>query len=124
MTKPLALVFYERLMPGSQLVNRLQDLGYRVSAVPEPAALAPQAAKEMPMVALVDLTSAKGSVIDAIRKLRAAESTAHIPVIAFSERTNKSAQNEAVAAGAKIVAIDEALLPQLPRLLEQALEVD
>jgi len=26
MTQPLALVFYEKLLPGSQLVNRLQDL--------------------------------------------------------------------------------------------------
>ena len=33
MTQPLALVFYEKLMPGSQLVNRLQDLNYRVQAV-------------------------------------------------------------------------------------------
>jgi two-component system, cell cycle response regulator DivK len=124
MTKPLALVFYERLMPGSQLVNRLQDIGYRVTSLTDPGALAPTAEKEMPMVVLTDLTSAKGKVTDAIRQLRAAPATQHIPVIAFTERTNKSGQDEAVAAGAKLVAIDEALLPQLPRLLEQALEVD
>ena len=41
MTKPLALVFYERLMPGSQLVNGLQDLGYRVLAITEAALLMP-----------------------------------------------------------------------------------
>src|SRR5438445_9362650 len=33
MTTPLALVFYENLLPGSQLVNRLQDLGYRVQTI-------------------------------------------------------------------------------------------
>ena len=33
MTRPLALVFYEKFMPGSQLVNRLQDLNYRVRVV-------------------------------------------------------------------------------------------
>lgn len=124
MTKPLALVFYERLMPGSQLINRLQDIGYRVITAADPAALPGQAEKEMPMVVLTDLTSSKGKVSDAIRQLRGASATEHIPVIAFAERTNKAAQDEAVAAGAKIVAIDEALLPQLPRLLEQALEVD
>ena len=35
MTQPLALVWYEKLMPGSKLVNRLQDLGYRVLTAPE-----------------------------------------------------------------------------------------
>ena len=33
MTQPLALVLYEKLLPGSQLVNRLQDLNYRVQAI-------------------------------------------------------------------------------------------
>ena len=33
MTQPLALFFTRRLMPGSQLVNRLQDLKYRVQTV-------------------------------------------------------------------------------------------
>jgi hypothetical protein len=28
MTQPLALVYYEKLMPGSQLVNKLRDLNY------------------------------------------------------------------------------------------------
>ncbi len=35
MTEPLALVLYERLLPGSQVVNRLQDLRYRVQTVAE-----------------------------------------------------------------------------------------
>ena len=33
MTQPLALVVYEKLLPGSQLLNRLQDLNYRVQAI-------------------------------------------------------------------------------------------
>ena len=40
MSQPLAVVFYERLMPGSQLVNRLQDLNYRVLAINNAALLA------------------------------------------------------------------------------------
>src|SRR2546423_14440364 len=39
MTQPLALVFYESLMPGSQVVNRLQDLKYRVQTINDPAML-------------------------------------------------------------------------------------
>ena len=35
MTKPLAIIHYERLMPDSQLLDRLQDLGYRVQTVAE-----------------------------------------------------------------------------------------
>ena len=35
MTQPLALVLYEKLLPGSQLVNRLQDLNYRVQVIPD-----------------------------------------------------------------------------------------
>ena len=29
MTQPLAIVFYENLLPGRQVVNKLTDLGYR-----------------------------------------------------------------------------------------------
>ena len=38
MTQPLALVLYERLLPGSQLVNRLQDLNYRVQVIADAGA--------------------------------------------------------------------------------------
>jgi CheY-like chemotaxis protein len=124
MTKPLALVFYERLMPGSQLVNRLQDIGYRVSSASELDALAAQAEKEMPMVIVMDLTSSNGDVNETIKKLRASDKTQHIPIVGFTSKTNKKAQQAAMAAGAKLVAVDDAILPQLPQLLEQALEVD
>jgi hypothetical protein len=30
MTQPLALVYYEKLMPGGPLANKLRDLNYRV----------------------------------------------------------------------------------------------
>ena len=124
MTKPLALVFYERLMPGSQLVNRLQDLGYRVSTCTDLPCLASQAQKELPMVIVMDLTSDKGDVNATIKDLRENAHTSHIPIVAFTSKSNKKAQNAAVEAGAKLVAIEEAILPQLPQLLEQALEVD
>ncbi len=124
MTKPLALVFYERLMPGSQLVNRLQDIGYRVSTVTDLAALLPHAEKDSPMVIVMDLTSEHGDVNAVIKDLRNGNGTAHVPIVAFTSKANKKAQNAAVEAGAKLVAVDDAILRQLPQLLEQALEVD
>ena len=124
MTKPLALIFYERLMPGSQLVNRLQDLGYRVSTCTELGSLPAQVEKDLPMILVMDLNSERGDVNNVIKEIRASEKTAHIPIVGFTNMTNKKAQNAAVEAGAKLVAVDEAILPQLPQLLEQALEVD
>lgn len=124
MTKPLALVFYERLMPGSQLVNRLADLGYRVTTATDLAQVSLNAEKETPMVIIMDLTAKTGDVPSVIKDLRAGPRTEHIPIIGFTTKTNKAAQNAAVEAGAKLVAVDDAILPQLPHLLEQALEVE
>jgi len=33
MHRPLALVFYEKLLPGTQVVNRLHDLKYLVKVL-------------------------------------------------------------------------------------------
>ena len=124
MTKPLALIFYERLMPGSQLVNRLQDLGYRVSTCTELAGLLSQVEQELPMVLVMDLNSERGDVNGVIKGIHASEKASHIPILAFTNKTNKLAQDAAVEAGAKLVAGDEAILQQLPHLLDQALEID
>src|ERR1041384_4936582 len=70
MTKPLALIFYERLMPGSQLVNRLQDLGYRVSTCTELAGLHAQVENELPMILVMDLNSERGDVNGVIKDIR------------------------------------------------------
>ena len=58
MTEPLALVFYEKLMPGSQIVNRLQDLKYRVRTIGDPALLVESAEQAKPLLVLADLESA------------------------------------------------------------------
>ena len=50
MTQPLALVCYEKLLPGSQLVNRLQDLKYRVRPVADARLLVDCARQEKPMI--------------------------------------------------------------------------
>ena len=70
MTQPLAIVLYERLLPGSKLVNRLQDLGYRVLTVTAPGALVACAEQEKPMLAAADMVAARGGVAEAIAQLK------------------------------------------------------
>ena len=123
MTKPLALIHYERLMPGSQLVNRLQDLGYRVQMV-EPALLLETARREKPMVAFLDLVATKTDICAIIEGLRADNETQHVPVIGFEGAKDHKLHAEATRCGATLVAYDDALLPQLPHLLEHALRID
>jgi PleD family two-component response regulator len=124
MTKPLALVYYERLMPGTQLVNRLQDLGYRVLTLTEPSLLIETARKEKPLVALVDLVTNRANICSIIKEMKGDEEITHIPVVGFATQTDQKLHNDAARAGATLVAYDDALLPQLPHLLEHALRVD
>jgi PleD family two-component response regulator len=124
MTTPLALVLYENLLPGSQLVNRLQDLGYRVQAVNDAQTLTLQALQERPMVIVVDLVAASADVCAVIQELKKNPETKHIPVIAFADLKNEKLQSTAIAAGATLVAGNDAILDQLPELLDQALQVE
>ncbi len=75
MTQPLALVLYERLLPGTQLVNRLQDLGYRVQVVEDPSTLIQTAEITGPLLVFADLESSRANVIDIIAQLRQNAST-------------------------------------------------
>lgn len=124
MTQPLALVLYESLLPGSQLANRMRDLGYRVSQVTDALQLVTQAEAEKPMVLVTELFNTTADVCSLLRELKQNPGTAHIPVLAYFSAKNKDLQNPAVQAGANLVAGDAALLGQLPRLLEQVLEVE
>ena len=124
MTKPLALVYYERLMPGTQLVNRLQDLGYRVETLAEPSLLIETARRDKPMIAVVDLVTDRANICALIKDLKENEETAHIPVIGFTSQKDEKIHGEALRCGAALVALDEALLPQLPHLLEHALQLE
>ena len=124
MTTPLALVFYERLLPGSQLVNRLQDLGYRVQTISDVQTLVRQALQEKLLILVTDLASTSADMCAIIRELKRNPETRHIPVLAFTELKNEKMQASAAAAGATIVAGNEAILDQLPQLLDQALQVE
>src|ERR1041385_1760448 len=96
MTQPLALVLYEKLLPGSQLVNRLQDLSYRVQTVSESAKLVECAEQTMPMLVLADLECTDACA--AIARLKKNPGTQHLPVIAFSPETAADLQEAARAA--------------------------
>ena len=124
MKQPLALLLYEKLLPGGQLVNRLQDLGYRVQPVPAPADLAPTAEREKPLVAFVDLEPRFEKTCEAISALRRNSATSHLPVIAFAAAQSEEAQEAARRAGATLVVADAALLVHLGQFLDQALQVD
>ena len=119
MTQPLALLLYEKLLPGTQLANRLQDLGWRVQTIHDPAALLASAEEHKPLLVLADLVSTRSAVSDGIAKLRQNKSTDHIPVIAFS--SDESLNEPAARAGATLVVGDPAILQHLNQLMDQAL---
>ena len=111
-------------MPGSQLVNRLQDAGYRVQTVPGPDSLVASAEQEKPIIVLADLASTHAKVPDVIARLRQNTATSHIPVIAFADEKEADLQTAARDAGATLVVNDAAILTHLQPFLEQALRVD
>ncbi len=124
MSQPLTLVAYERLLPGTQLVNRLQDLGHRVQTLSEGANLAELAQREKPMLAMVDVGPQNDRLLAAIGELRRHPDTAHIPVIAIADAHDARLQEAARAAGATLVVNESAVLVHLSQFLEQALQVD
>ena len=124
MIQPLALVLYEKLLPGSQLVNRLQDLKYRVQTISDPAMLVDCAEQAKPMVVLADLDSARHDVCAAIVRLKQNPATSHLPVIGYSHENAADLQAAAQNAGVALLVSDTAILTHLPQLLDQALQID
>jgi CheY-like chemotaxis protein len=124
MTQPLALVLYEKLLPGSQLVNRLQDANYRVQTISEAEKLVECAEQAKPMLVLADLESTRNDVCPAIARLKKNPATQHLPVIAFSAEPATDLQDGARAAGATLVVTDTAIVNHLSQFLDQALQVE
>ncbi|SRR5258705_7964434 len=123
MTQPLALVLYEKLLPGSQLVNRLQDLKYRVQTIADPAMLVECAEQAKPMVVLVDLESTR-NVCAAIGRLKQNSATNHLPIIAFGAESAAELIEAARAAGVSLIVGETAIVTHLPQFLDQALHVE
>jgi CheY-like chemotaxis protein len=124
MTQPLALVLYEKLLPGSQIVNRLQDLNYRVEVITDPALLANAAEQSKPLLVLADLESTHQNVCAALGRLKQNPATEHLPLIAFSGESTQDLQAAAQAAGITLLVTEAAILNHLPQLLEQALHIE
>lgn len=124
MTQPLALVLYEKLLPGSQLVNRLQDMNYRVQAIADADRLVECAEQAKPMLVLADLESTRDNICAAIARLKQNAATKHLPVIAFSGESATELQAAARAAGATLVVTEAAILNHLPQFLDQALQLE
>ena len=122
--EPLALLLYQKLLPGSQLVNRLQDLHYRVQSVGTASGLVELAENTKPMLILVDLGNAMPDLINEVRRLRENEGTRHLPVIAFGVPDGSGKQEAALAAGVTLVVSEAAILNHLPQCLSKALELD
>lgn len=123
MIQPLALVLYEKLLPGSQLVNKLQDAGYRVQTASDADALLRLANEGGALVLFADLRSSKGDILKAITSLRQTPATSHLPIVAFGSDDSASGQGVATAAGVTLVVSEAALVHHLPEVLEQALQV-
>lgn len=124
MTKPLALVFYEKLLPGTQLVNRLQDLGYRATGVSTVESLLASAERDKPMIVFTDLNSTRFIVSDAITQLRQNPATSHLPIVAFADEKSSALQSAARNSGATLVVSESAILTHLAPFLEQALALE
>ena len=123
MNLPLALVCYEDLLPGTQLVNRLEALRYRVQTGTA-ADLAGLAARGGPMLIFCDLASKSADVCDVIRQLRQGPTTAHVPIIAFADDAEGELAQHAKTAGATVIASDAAVVPHLEQFIQQALQVE
>jgi CheY-like chemotaxis protein len=124
MTKPLALIVYESLLPGRQVVSRFEDLGYRVETLSDASGLVTLAEAKKPLVVVVDLDVRRSDAVAAIKLLREHPSTSHVPVIAFGRRAGEQSHAQAHAAGAAIVVNDTTIVPHLAQFLEQALQLD
>ncbi|MGE3311053.1 MAG: response regulator [Limisphaerales bacterium] len=124
MTKPLAVLLHEKMVPGSKLVTRFEELDYRVVTVSDPAELTEVARREGPMLVVADLLNRRGDVLAAIEALRKDEGTSHIPVIAYTAREDEKLREAALGAGVRILATDATILPHLPHFVEHALSLD
>ncbi len=110
-------------MPGSQLVNRLQDLNYRVLAVNNAAQLAAITQRETPLLLFIDVVT-PSDINGAIAKIKLASSIAHIPIIAFAPETDSSLIEQAKNSGANFAVSETAVISHLDQLIEQALHVE
>lgn len=122
--QPLALVFYERVMPGSQLPTKLEALGYRVVVVNSTKDFFPTVKSLKPFVIIADVATKDKDVCPVISLIRQDAETQHIPIIAITDSSDKRLELTARESGANLVVSEAAILMHLKPLLDQAIAVD
>ena len=123
MTEPLALVFYQNVIPGSQIVQRLDELSYRVHTVSDVPAFEAAAHTEKPLIVIADLAPDPEAVCASVERLKKDPRTDHLPIIVVLAREcSPETRGKAVEAGANLVVSAAAALHHLPILLNQAFE--
>jgi CheY-like chemotaxis protein len=123
MSEPLALVYYSNLLPGTQLTNRLLDLGYRVQSLNSVAALASACERDKPLVLIAEWSPPE-EVAAAVAQLKSNPATQHISVLAFALSPDDAAQARARQAGVSLLAGTAAIAEHLPQLLDQILRLE
>jgi len=124
-TDALILLLHERVLPGGQLVNQVEDMGYKVQVISEPTELLPASLGGKPLMVMADLHGDLGPEVKrAIESLRAGEKTAHIPVIAYGVPGDPESLKSVQMPGETLVVTDAGVLAHLEQLMEQALHVE
>ena len=124
MAQPLALVVSERTIPGTQLLGKLNDLGYRTEPVNDLGRLVQVAEYMKPLVIFMDLKWKTRDPFVSINSLISNPATEYTPIIAYAPLDEEDSLERALNTGATLVAGDDLVLPQLERLLDQAMEID
>jgi len=123
MSKPTALLYYSNLMPGSQLSNRLLDLGYRVHILTDMALLVETCQLEKPLLVVAEILAGTPACTS-IAQLKKDPATQHIPVLGYSAAHDPALQQQATEAGVSLLAGTAAISEHLPRLLDQVLQIE
>mgnify|MGYP002375323966 FL=1 len=119
--EPLALVYFQKPLPGNQLVARLRNLNYRVQVV-DCADELESLAKSGVMLVLADHDNASPELVRALVNVRQSQATSHIPIIVFSSATVGPGPQENT--GNFLAVESSVLLQHLESFLEQALRVE
>jgi PleD family two-component response regulator len=123
MAEPLALVLYPKILPGTQLVNRLQDLRYRVQSVTHKDDLSALAEQLKPMLLIVDLDFEREATAGMVTRLRQNPATNHIAIIGVTDQEGLVRTVQPADSGPNLIVTESAILNHLPQCLERALEI-
>lgn len=115
---------FERLLPGSQLVNRMQDKGFRVTTVSAPDQLIDACRRDKPILLIADVPERSEGVCAALTLLQQTPDTNHLPIIAVVPSESPNVEAQARKTGAKLVVQDSVILAHLDQFVEQALQLD